>query len=468
MLSHLFPKHPQRRRIKIGAIAKDEAPYLIDWVFHHFYFGFDEIEIRVNNTTDNTLEVLQALHEVYGDKLQYRVDDDTYAKCQKRGKSFQKTAYQHMLNRARGDFSHLLFIDIDEYWTPADLCTGIHGFVTSFGRPDDVGAIAFRWFYDAPDAETRAFDALYQPQVALYRDAHVKTLYSLMHRPHRVTCHSGHLRSGHHFLASGARFDDTSSDLQTTYRSRVSAAQMAVFGDNVDRAFLIHRAHRSETEYLASLLRNRPYRGRTHEDIPLKANRTGFVQTAENIVTFTPPADALADYQQARAQLLARLPAGLLTKAKQSAMERAARLMQMLAEDPDLLRDYAFLFEGVQREQIRSQVAAVQRERVYGQVDEVTHDGTRLHVRGWFYRRGISVSETDIRLGQQPATGVTREARPDVRHAHASAPLECGVQLQFDWPANAGMMPALNVAGTPFALPDNPAGEAPLKQAAGQ
>lgn len=41
-------------KIKLIAIAKDEAAYLPDWIFHHLYFGFDSIDIYVNNTTDNT------------------------------------------------------------------------------------------------------------------------------------------------------------------------------------------------------------------------------------------------------------------------------------------------------------------------------------------------------------------------------------------------------------------------------
>lgn len=44
-------------KVKLVAIAKDEAAYLPDWIFHHLYFGFDSIDIYVNNTTDNTYDL---------------------------------------------------------------------------------------------------------------------------------------------------------------------------------------------------------------------------------------------------------------------------------------------------------------------------------------------------------------------------------------------------------------------------
>ena len=454
MLSYLFPKHPNRRRIKIGAIAKDEAPYLIDWVFHHFYFGFDEIEIRINNTSDNSVAVLQALQTVYGEKLRWQVDDDLLEQCQKKGKSFQKAAYAEMLNRARGDFSHLLFIDIDEFWTPADLTTDIHRFVTSFGRPDDVGAIAFRWFYDAPDASTPAFAPLFSRATTLFRDPHVKTLYSLAHRPHGVMCHGGFLRSGQHYLASGARFDETSSDQQQVHRSVISKTQMAQYGDNLDRAFVLHRAHRSETEYLASLLRNRPYRGRTHEDVPLKTNRNGFVQTRENRLDFTPPTDALAEYSKAREELLARLPARLIREAKQSAMRRAAQLIRMLTEQPVLLKEYAYLFEGVSREPICSTIEAINREHVHGHIDEVSRERDQIHVRGWFYQHQAPLPTELFQLNGQAPTAISVEPRPDVCNAHAAAPVDCGVVLHFAAPIDETETPTLTAGEQPFLLTD--------------
>ena len=40
--------------LKLVAIAKDEAPYLAEWIFHHLYLGIHEIEIYLNGITDKT------------------------------------------------------------------------------------------------------------------------------------------------------------------------------------------------------------------------------------------------------------------------------------------------------------------------------------------------------------------------------------------------------------------------------
>lgn len=48
---------------RVCAIAKDKAPYLAEWVFHHHYFGFNSIIVYVNRTTDSSLKVLKKLSD---------------------------------------------------------------------------------------------------------------------------------------------------------------------------------------------------------------------------------------------------------------------------------------------------------------------------------------------------------------------------------------------------------------------
>ena len=47
--------------VKLVAIAKNEAPYIPSWVFHHFNIGVDLIEIYINNTDDNSLKICRKL-----------------------------------------------------------------------------------------------------------------------------------------------------------------------------------------------------------------------------------------------------------------------------------------------------------------------------------------------------------------------------------------------------------------------
>ena len=44
-----------KAKVKLVAIAKNEAAYLPQWIHHHFSIGFNEIEIFINDTTDNSV-----------------------------------------------------------------------------------------------------------------------------------------------------------------------------------------------------------------------------------------------------------------------------------------------------------------------------------------------------------------------------------------------------------------------------
>src|SRR5690625_7519256 len=82
-------------RIKLCAIAKDESAYLFNWVFHHLYFGFDEVEVWLNNITDNSEELCREMARI-SSQFKYRVADDVVSEEYRRGKMFQIIAYEKM------------------------------------------------------------------------------------------------------------------------------------------------------------------------------------------------------------------------------------------------------------------------------------------------------------------------------------------------------------------------------------
>jgi len=49
-------------RVAIGAIMKQEAPYLLEWVYYHKALGF-ELIIADNGGQDDTSKILTALHK---------------------------------------------------------------------------------------------------------------------------------------------------------------------------------------------------------------------------------------------------------------------------------------------------------------------------------------------------------------------------------------------------------------------
>ena len=63
-MSELNEKSPSAS-FRLVAIAKDEASYIADWIHHHLYFGFDQIHVYVNRTTDNTIAILKEITKRY-------------------------------------------------------------------------------------------------------------------------------------------------------------------------------------------------------------------------------------------------------------------------------------------------------------------------------------------------------------------------------------------------------------------
>jgi hypothetical protein len=47
--------------IHLTGCAKNEAAYLPEWIFHHLNIGFNSIKVYVNNTDDNSIEVLNKI-----------------------------------------------------------------------------------------------------------------------------------------------------------------------------------------------------------------------------------------------------------------------------------------------------------------------------------------------------------------------------------------------------------------------
>ena len=66
---------------KLIAIAKNEGAYLPQWIYHHFSIGFDEIEIYINDTTDNSIAICEKIQKNHlicasWDRNMYVFDDN--------------------------------------------------------------------------------------------------------------------------------------------------------------------------------------------------------------------------------------------------------------------------------------------------------------------------------------------------------------------------------------------------------
>ncbi len=257
-------------KIKLVAIAKDEASYISDWVYHHLYFGFDAIEIYINRTNDNSIDVL---NEIVKKCPQVSWDSaDWVDKCPgNASKEIQFVVYNKVWHETikSGEYTHIFFLDIDEFWMHQSFKVTIQEYIAQFSRND---VISFEWMYDLGDLN--AFSSL-PKKVSGNMSPLVKTLYPLTtpikELRHHVAQFNGTVN---HILANKQPFKPKPNLIQAV------SSELCGLKDS----FIYHRANRSMFEYVSLLCRGRP-----GDDFPYKSNRFGLIGRTSDYSEFTIP-----------------------------------------------------------------------------------------------------------------------------------------------------------------------------------
>lgn len=253
IVSELNEKSPSAS-FRLVAIAKDEASYIADWIHHHLYFGFDQIHVYVNRTTDNTIAILKEITKKYTG-VSFEVVDWIDLCPPRVNSALQKICYAKDLDYARrNNIDYIMFLDIDEFWVPNDFSTRIKEFV----QPR-VDAFAFNWHCElaqdtpfSPLAENGYYYVHKLCKTLFKTGLNIKTLR--VHYPEfggNVICRD----------ADGNKVKMAENNEQT-------------FIDDLcypKSAFVVHRMYRSKEEYMATLSRGRP-----SQKGKLKDNRPGF------------------------------------------------------------------------------------------------------------------------------------------------------------------------------------------------
>lgn len=115
-------------------IAKNEAPYLVEWVAYHRLLGFKEVIVYENNSDDNSALILKSLADA--GKITYR------PWLLGKNESPQETAYRDAVRRARTDW--ILFIDCDEFLVLHEH-NHVNDFLAPFHARKEVTAIGLNW-----------------------------------------------------------------------------------------------------------------------------------------------------------------------------------------------------------------------------------------------------------------------------------------------------------------------------------
>jgi len=247
--------------IKLVAIVKDEAAYLSEWIFHHLYFGFDHIDIYLNYTSDNSEAIINKIAKDNPVSLYSQAEKLAIPKALATDKFLSKRflRYNTLQARAYADavektinsqmFTHIMFLDIDEFWTPIDFKKSIKDVLSELSFPD---VASFYWKNKV--FEDELFLRPYQEQIFYLDNPHYKTILKVSDDIIVMNTH----RSLHQLEMSqqGDRYNEK--------------AMM----NNAEYSFILHRFQRHETEYISMLGRGD---ATSPEGFKLKFTRTGFL-----------------------------------------------------------------------------------------------------------------------------------------------------------------------------------------------
>ncbi|MBI6923832.1 glycosyltransferase family 2 protein [Pseudomonas putida] len=137
-------------RLAIGAIVKNEFPYLLEWIAYHKLQGVSKFYIADNNSSDNTSELLLALHDL-GEicVIPFPMVGDNPS---------QLRAYSMMLQKYHDEYDWIAFIDADEFISQTDSSVIFSEYLSSI--PEDVGALALNWAIYGSAGEKKFKDEL--------------------------------------------------------------------------------------------------------------------------------------------------------------------------------------------------------------------------------------------------------------------------------------------------------------------
>jgi hypothetical protein len=302
-------------KVKIVAIAKDEAAYLPEWIHHHLYFGFDAIEIYINRCTDNSAEVLSTINDKFPHVTWHSADWIDW--CPKEAKNqIQFIVYAKALaeTREQGCYSHILFLDIDEFWIPQNFSTSIQAFILSL---TEDGPVFFEWVNDFGNLPPFS-------DLPVYIEGNLSPLGKTM-LPVNVDL----IEFRHHLplLKDGVLPKLVNGESFLCRNRPVQALDAGL--NSLKHAFIYHRAHRSQLEYVSLL-----YRGRPGNEFNYKNNRTGLAKRTLQTVCIQLPHHIYSDYSFAFAKFLQTLSIkGELRKARNFVKARYSTSIENMDQD---------------------------------------------------------------------------------------------------------------------------------------
>jgi len=438
-----------RPRVKLAAIACDEATNIPSWVFHHLYFGFDSIEIWVNQTFDNSVAILSDLNIYTKGKVSFRVVDDILEHCMSIGMHFQAHAYTCIMEQTKeeGLYDYLLFLDLDEYWTPRDFSQHISDSLVLLPIAD---AVSYNWYFDVPDYSRLPWGIPYKSNNLLIKDRHVKTIIKLSGRVTSCAPHNHSISEGVYQLQDGTSFSEDPLSPMEHYLNSLE----------IDNYFIFHQIHRSQIEYMISLCRSdraytvgKFYNG--YEVGPFKVARDGYcpgyMKKTHHILDFKPAAVLLDRYNLERTNFMSHsLRIAHTAESQYYALQKSRQGMEQIHGNPDYLDTYHTQLKGLKFNDMFG--CKIDQNSLFYSIDQIEIDSysNLIVISGWRYHR---YEEKLPKLIAESADGefltlITIDwERSDVMKVYCDAPLKCGFHTYIPI---CYLLEALTPAGLPI------------------
>ncbi len=123
--------------IAIGAIFKNEFPYILEWIAYHQVLGIKDFYIVDNISNDGSSELLCEMHKK---GIITRIEHANVD-----GVKPQLPAYKKIIESLHKSCDFIAFIDADEFLRPVDLNIGLSDLMSVFNQDESVGAVAINW-----------------------------------------------------------------------------------------------------------------------------------------------------------------------------------------------------------------------------------------------------------------------------------------------------------------------------------
>ena len=238
---------------------------------------------------------------------------------------------------------HILFLDLDEYLINRATGDRVNKLVESHPGAD---AFSFLWYLEHWNQNKKKFSDPVSNNTAGIRNNHVKSLIKISRKIKSCSHHNAQFKDGYIpvNLLSDTKIrlvDGENSSLNRALVSNDIVKRLSK--ETIEGWSVLHCVYRSETEYLASLIRARALNNHTD---PIKNNRWGLINPDGQILNLKNAKGSLSYKFKLFLFMTRHKLHQELRVARNNLIQRREKLDLLLKNRPEILTKYSKVFRG--------------------------------------------------------------------------------------------------------------------------